>query len=109
MIEPHCLTSDKMLRGDRFRPLSQVGENGFVGGKKWLLWNRPERAAAVEKSGRAVNSCAASHCGQKQILVLGAVDMLRISAGNRSDALFLEGRTAFRAGRGNPVSRLVRT
>jgi hypothetical protein len=30
MIEPHCLTSARKLRGDRFRPLSHAAENGFV-------------------------------------------------------------------------------
>jgi hypothetical protein len=41
MIEPHCLINDTMLRGDRFRPLSQVGENVSSGGRNGFFGTGP--------------------------------------------------------------------
>src|SRR5438132_9075517 len=58
----------------------------FRRSKSWFLRNSPAgpgEHAPVEKSGRPVNSCAASACEHERILVVEAVDMLRISAGNR--------------------------
>jgi hypothetical protein len=77
MIEPHCLTIAPMLRGACFRPLSRADENGFVGGQKWFRPNRPRGGAAVENSGKPVNSCAASVWETEWIPALEAVDMLR--------------------------------
>jgi hypothetical protein len=77
MIEPHCLTIALMLPRAGFRPLSRAGENGFVGGKNGFVRTSRAGGAAVENSGRPVNSCAASIWETKRILAPEAVDMLR--------------------------------
>jgi hypothetical protein len=88
MIEPHCLTNGAMLRGQRFKPLSFVSENGFLGDEKWFLRNPARAAGRTRPSLRPVNWCAANACKPVRIPVPECVDMLRIAcaAGSQTGA-----------------------